>query len=47
MAWSQSKSIDLVSDEELEAALRYELIGIARFNGVSDADASPSHGCDA
>jgi len=28
----------LDSDEELEAALRRELIEIARFNGVSDAE---------
>jgi len=32
-------AIDLVSDEELEAALRSELTDIARSNGVSDAEA--------
>jgi hypothetical protein len=31
-------STELENDEELEAALRRELIEIARFNGVSDAE---------
>jgi hypothetical protein len=31
--------VDLDSDEALEATLRRELIEIARFNGVSDAEA--------
>jgi len=30
--------VDLDSDEELEAALRRELIEIARFDGASDAE---------
>jgi hypothetical protein len=30
--------VDLDSDEELEAALRRELIEIARFNGANDAE---------
>jgi hypothetical protein len=30
--------VDLEADEELEAALRRELIEIARFIGVSDAE---------
>ena len=30
--------VDLDSDEALEANLRRELIDIARFNGVSDAE---------
>jgi hypothetical protein len=31
-----NKPVDLDSDEALEAALRHELIGIARSAGVSD-----------
>ena len=36
---NKTTAIDLVSDEELEAALRSELTDIARSNGVSDAEA--------
>jgi hypothetical protein len=42
-AWEAIKAsgqnFDAESDEELEAALRRELIEIARFNGVSDPEA--------
>jgi hypothetical protein len=41
-AWSTLKEndalVDNCSDEELEAALRRELIEIARFNGVTDPE---------
>ena len=41
-AWTAIKesgrSVDFESDEELEAALRRELIEMARFNGVSDPE---------
>jgi hypothetical protein len=41
-AWSTLKEndalVDNYSDEELEAALRRELIEIARFNGVTDPE---------
>jgi hypothetical protein len=33
-----SRPVDFESDEELEAALRRELIEIAHFNGVSDPE---------
>lgn len=32
------RSVDCESDEELEAALRHELIEMARFNGVRDPE---------
>jgi hypothetical protein len=36
-AWAAITALDYESDEELEAALRRELIGIARDNGLEDA----------
>ena len=35
---ASGQSFDFESDEALEAALRRELIEIARFNGVSDPE---------
>ena len=35
---ASGQSFDFESDEALEAALRLELIQIARFNGVSDPE---------
>ena len=35
---ASGQSLDFESDEALEAALRRELIEIARFNGVSDPE---------
>jgi hypothetical protein len=35
---ASGESFDFESDEALEAALRRELIEIARFNGVSDPE---------